>query len=394
MDSEAIVLKHLELQVDAQASELESLSREGITLLNAARQQRVAGDQIMALLGAEPAPMVSGHSMSAGAYTDSEQAAPDWDALREEAILTLQTEGLAPAEVQLPPSEHRLDATDVAAALGFGALGAFIPSLRAQRVGRGFIGDAFHDLQATADKNKLPSVVQLVFGRKPASFMDAGARGIFHRFRDGHDLLVALPQGVRELGWVRGPLEVFQHLLRDSFGGTGIPMPGSELIGRAYESLSGSRFLDDLVSPKDLSRYAAFRMTDAAATGITAMLLSTYAAARGIPKGSMRRPQLGVLAHGLCFVGIAACATIPGVQLLAARRSHLNYISLLALAKHAWAWRGLASHLQSENDEGFALIRDGTAQLEAYRGNSFVDDVDNQLRMAAQLATIEEHGSS
>ncbi|HEY6722624.1 MAG TPA: hypothetical protein VI197_01295 [Polyangiaceae bacterium] len=391
------MLKHLELQVNRQAAGLQDLSAQGAALLEMARRERATANGLAALLGvkdelsanARP-PTRLAQCLPFEAQSQQSRVQTEWATLVKEASIALQAEGISPEQVQLPRSEHELDTMDVVSALALGAIGAFLPSFRTQKVGRGLVGDAFHNLQEAADKNKLPQVVQSVFGRKPAAFMDAGAKGVFHRFQDGHDLLTAVPEGVRALGWVRGPLEVFQHLLRDSFGGTGVPLPGSDLIGKSFASLGGAH-VSEFLSPHELSKYAAFRMTDTVATGTTAALVSIYAAARKIPAGSMRLPQLGMLAHGLCFLGIAACSTIPGVQLLAARRSHLNYVSLLAVAKHAWVWHGMTNRLRLENDDGSERIRATREQLEVRRADLTVDAMDDQLRLAAYLTATGEN---
>ena len=381
MDEHAVVLKYLELCAERQSDALADLTAQTANLRNAAVTERVEGEKVMALLGLA----AYGHAPTPGSTMPLRvpfalPTGSSWATLHAEASLALKAEGIDPAGVRLPPSEHRLDVIDVAAAVVFGALGALAPSLGSRR---GLVGDAFGDIQRAADTERLPSLVQSLFGRHPAPFMDTGASGIYHRFCDGHDLLSALPVGVSALGWVRGPMQVFQHLLTDSFGATGIPLPGSDVVGSTIARVAGVSSINDLISPRDLSRYASLRMSDGVATGVTALLLWIYTKARKIPEGSMRRPKLGVLAHGLCLVGVAAAAAIPGLMHLVPFRSHINYVSLLALAKNAWAWHGQTVQLSAENDADFERIRIGSVELEACRGNGTPDAIHRELVFAA-----------
>lgn len=378
MNEHAIVLKHLGLRVAEQGERLQRLSAQRAAFLDAAGRERVEGEQLIELLGLDPPcpmPRLAKDVLAApGAPTRT-----DWSKVRDAAALSLRAVGVDPAGVRLPPSEHALDALDVAGALTFGALGALTPSLGSRR---GLVGDAFTEIQRAADTERLPHVVQAVFGRHPAPFMDAGASGIYHRFCDGHDLVAALPAAASKLGWVRGPVQVFQHLLTDSFGATGIPLPGSSIVGSAVARVAGVANIGDLISPRDLSRYAALRMSDGVATGVTSLLLAIYANARGISEGSPRRAKLGVLAHGLCLVGVAACASVPGLMHLVPFRSHINYVSLVALAKNVWAWRGLAAKLAAQNDADFELIRARLTQLEL-RAEFAPDSLRTELAFAA-----------
>lgn len=379
MDEHAVVLKYLELRASRQGDELAQLTRQGAALAGAVSHERAQGDELMALLGLEG----RGAPGSAGRPAPALQpAGVGWAALRDEAALALKAEGIEASGVRLPASEHRLDAADVAAALAFGALGALTPSLGSRR---GLVGDAFAEVQRAADTECLPGLLQSVFGRHPAPFMDAGASGIYHRFCDGHDLISALPVGVSTLGWVRGPLQVFQHLLTDSFGATGIPLPGSDLVGSSVARVAGVSSIKDLISPRDLSRYASLRMSDGVASGVTSLLLWIYTKVRGIPEGSMRRPKLGVLAHGLCLVGVAACAATPALMHLVPFRSHINYVSLAAVAKNAWAWRGLTTKLTADNNADFERIRIGCAELEACRAEASLDAIHRELEFAANV---------
>jgi len=91
-----------------------------------------------------------------------------------------------------------------------------------------------------------------------------------------------------------------------------------------------------------------------------------YSLARGVPETSLRRPKLGVLAHGLCLVGVAACTATPGLAHLVPSRSHLNYVSLVAMSKHAWSLRSLTQSLATQNDHNFERVLAGTLELEMF----------------------------
>jgi hypothetical protein len=387
MDDQAIVLKYLELRASAEDSIVGSLLEDAASAGNLAERFHARGNQLLAKLGQ---PLVAIAGSDQGRITrNAPTATLEWAQLRQEAFAALLAEGIEPSTVALPRSAHELDVTDVAAALSFGAIGALVPSLGSRR---GAVQEAFRQVQRTADSEHLPALVQGVFGRHPAAFMDSGASGMYHRFCDGHDLLTALPLGVAKLGLVRGPIQVFQHLLTDSFGSTGIPLPGTDLIGQAIARVAGVSNITDLISAKDLSRYASFRMSDAVASSATSFLLWAYGLSRGIPEGSMRKPKLGLLAHGLCLVGVAACAATPGLGHLVPFRSHLNYVSLIAMSKHAWTWRSLANSLAAENDATFGRIRAYTHALEEWgTATPSADCIQREFVAAAQsLATSEE----
>lgn len=382
MDEHAVILKYLELRAGRQGSEIQGLKADSAALVEEVTDERARGDELMSLLGLHAGSRDGKSARGRGGYPTLPPSESDWTSLRSEAVIALRAEGIEPTSVRLPASEHRLDVIDIAAALAFGALGALTPSLGSRR---GLVGDWLAVIQRAADTEHLPGLIQGIFGRHPAPFMDSGASGMYHRFCDGHDLLSALPRGASTLGWVRGPIEVFQHLLTDSFGATGVPLPGSDGIGRAVANLAGVSSINDLLSPRDLSRYAAVRTSDAVATGATSLLLSLYMSVRGIPEGSMRRPKLGVLAHGLCLVGVAACAAVPRLMHLVPYRSHVNYVSLMALGKNAWAWRDLTEKLTAENDADFEHIRASTLELETCRAAASPEAVHRELALAAKL---------
>jgi hypothetical protein len=311
------------------------------------------------------------------------QTVPDWPAVLAEAEACVRGAGEEPDALRLPPSTHGLDAADVVAALGIGVLGAAIPSLGSRG---GLIQDGFKKIQDWADANKLPAFIQAIFGRKPAAFMDEGASGVYHRFLAGHDLVTALPKAIRTLGWLRGPVEVFQHLLTDTFGRTGIPLPGSTTIAAAIANHVGMKSLSDLISGKNLSRYFGLRMTDVVATGTTSLLLWGYGKVRGVPEGSLRRPKLSLLGHGITFLAVAAMTAVPGLRLAFPFRSHLNYVSLVAMAKNAWQLHCGLARIGAAQDELEAVLQGSVDTLARVRaGLADVSRLEAELQRASLL---------
>lgn len=285
----------------------------------------------------------------------------------DDALEFLWSEGINPNQVTLPPSEHQLLAKDSQAALLFGGIGALFPVLGA---GRGLVIEALQSIQRVADGGKLPGIFQVVFGRGSAPFLDA-SKGKFHRFDGSHDLLNALPNGIMKLGLVRGSLEVSQHLLTDAFGVTGIPIPGSH-------ALAGH------LDPGILSRYAAFRLSDVAASGTTSFLLWLYFKQENIPESSMRRSQMALLAHSTCLAATFLSTALLGFA--AAVRSHLNFVSLGAMIQNYWKVRQMTTQLQASNDARFRALAESIAALKAGLDKPLdLAQTETEARAAARL---------
>jgi hypothetical protein len=269
--------------------------------------------------------------------------------------------------------------------VAIGVLSAWIPSIEFGQ--HGSLVDQFAKIQTLADNNQLPGVIQSIFGDgKPAAFMDGGASGPLHRFADGHDLLTALPEGVKQLGLVQGIIQVFQHLLRDSFGKTGIPLPGSTTIGDSIASTLGHEGgITKMIRPQDLSRYTGVRMTDVAATGSTSLMLWGYRKFRKYDAGGIQDCKLAIISHGVCFLAVASMAQmgIMPPQSLSGR-SFLNHVSLLAMMKNViQLWRinrAMTKRIAKMNVE----IEKSIAELQSSRKDAFRDDIDHDLRLMAK----------
>lgn len=356
-DELLIVLKALEIRAQRQASQIKSSAERAETAIDQAKSERAEWDSLLDEFELQRPERVAPQRFRKREITVPEEM--EWEEIVGESKSILDQEGIDSEELKLA-LPNQLDRHDVVAALTIGAISAVLPSIGGRH---GSMTGAFQRVQVAADKFQLPELVQKLFGNKPAQFMDAGAAGAFHRFVDGHDLLWAAPNAVKELGLARGIVEVFQHLIRDSFGPTGVPLPGSSLLGDAVaEQLGGSR-LSDVIPAKDLSRYAAIRMTDGVATCTTSLLLWGYLAFRGINSDSSRACKLAILAHGLCSVGVGVIACAPGLQVAAAGRSHVNYISIAAVARNAIKLASITRLRREENAERYRSLAAAVAHL-------------------------------
>lgn len=187
-----------------------------------------------------------------------------------------------------------------------------------------------------------------------------------------------------------GGMEVFQHPLRDSFGRTGIPLPGSTAVGDALAKHLGESGLSDLVAPRDLSRVAGLRMTDAVATGTTSLLLWGYGRTRGIESPSIRSAKLGILAHGLCSIAVAAVALVPALQAVVPYRSQVNYLSLAALTKNAVQLAQMTRRLRKGNLERFDVLERELGALQRMSAGEVPAEIDREIRLLTD-ATLNSH---
>lgn len=381
----AVVLKALEIRAQRQDQDLGTIQTEATEALTEARRERQEWEDLVTLVGGPSPRTTTPTSILPVTESVSLQpvGSPRWDQILQEAESILQEEGVDPAEIQLEVP-GALDKVDVVASLAFGALSAVLPSLGSRG---GLVKDAFQRIQEAADYHSLPDLIQSLFGDKPAAFMDAGAQGMYHRFIHGHDLFWAIPEGMNQLGFLTGVKEVFQHLLRDAFGRTGIPLPGSTLIGDAVAQILGKHGIADLIAPRDLSRYTGLQLADGVSTGTTSLLLWLYGKVRGIPSGSMRAARLAILAHGFCFVGVAMACAIPGLAMAFPYRSHLNYVSLAAMGKNTVQLWMLDRQLQNENARRFTELEHQLSELEQLRiENDLRQQIDQTLHVTAVTA--------
>jgi len=220
----------------------------------------------------------------------------------------------------------------------------------------------FSEIQTFADNGQLMTSCQKVFGKTPAPYLDIKDGGMYHRYIFGHDLFQAMPIGINIEG-LTGVVRVFQHLLHDSFGLTGFPLPGSTLILEAVAKATGISGISDLIkntdlAHSDLARYSGVRAVDGLATVISAILLWGYHKWQKTPEYSMKRPKMAIIAYGLATCGVAIAATIPGIAAMFPYRSHINYVCLTAMVKNSWQLNSMANKLKEESSRQIPVIEE------------------------------------
>jgi hypothetical protein len=386
-----VVLKALELRAVHQEATLGGSSLRADEAIKSAREEKGKWQELAQSIGfgkdAYTSLNTNAQQPKIGQPDSSESNdTQSWGDTINEARAQLRQEGIDPDEIKLKETGE-LTKLDVAASVVIGVLSAWIPSIEFGQ--HGSLVDQFAKIQTLADNNQLPGVIQSIFGDgKPAAFMDAKGweGGTYHRFVHGHDLLTALPGGVKQLGLVQGIIQVFQHLLRDSFGKTGIPLPGSTTIGDSIASTLGHEGgITDIIRPRDLSRYTGVRMTDVAATGSTSLMLWGYRKFRKYDAGGIQDCKLAIISHGVCFLAVASMAQmgIMPPQSLSGR-SFLNHVSLLAMMKNVvQLWRinrDMTKRIAKMNVE----IEKSIAELQSSRKDAFRDDIDHDLRLMAK----------
>ena len=245
---------------------------------------------------------------------------------------------------------------DITASIFIGIIGALVPSIKIQ--GNYSIVEGCDYIEELADKHKLPSILKSIFGDgQPANYMDSGPGGAYHRFSGGHDLceevFKVMFKGAGENGYIIGLKEVFQHLLRDSFGKTGIPIPGSTVFINFLNDKISTEGVSSFISKGELSKYAGFRMSDIGASGIVSLLLFAYRKIYQIPSNSINSSKLSILAHGICASAIAL-ASVAGLPMpTIAQRSHINYISLTAMGYNTFQLYLQLNQLKLKNRKEF-----------------------------------------
>lgn len=280
-----------------------------------------------------------------------------WVETYDWACEKVKSHGLDPLKIKLPPSEHDLSAKDIAFAFLIAAVTVSLPSLG----GRDYsIQHWFNKIQKSADNGQITEFLKMLFGNKPAPYLDIKDGGIYHRYIFGHDLLQAIPIGISEEG-LTGVVRVLQHLFRDSFGLTGFPLPGSTLFLEMVAKFSGASGISELIKNTDLShselaRYSGIRAVDGFASIITAILLWSYHKWQKTPESSMKRPKMAIIAYGLATFGVAIATTIPGLAALLPYRSHINYVCLVGMVKNSWQLKSMAKKLNQENDRQISII--------------------------------------
>lgn len=357
-----IVLKALELKSKEQDQQVGELEEEALALQRKAAAEGAAWGDIFSGLGLKQPQQEAVGEKHLPLFQKPET--PDWDTLVGASKESVAQRRLDPARLTLISATHQLTADDLVYCFIIAGLALILPSVG----GRHFsIQALFNHIQHLADRGQLPRLIQNIFGRTPAPWMDSPAGGMYHRYVSGHDLLTAVPKGLFVKGLV-GVKQVFQHLLTDSFGLTGVPVPGStaflELLGR----LLGHGGLEGLLkntrlSHSDLARYTGVRALDGFVAALLTALLWGYFKWQGVPRDSLRQPKMGLLAHGLCSVGLVGLTSIPFLAPLFPFRSHINYISLLGVIKNVRRLNTMTEKMRLENKEAVLEIEQNISTL-------------------------------
>lgn len=338
-----------------------------------------------------------------------EKPTNNWDDLITKCSDYLREEGIEPENLTLPPTEHDLTKRDILFAFIIATIVIILPSLgegegKGQKRKMGKIKYKLDQLQKNADKGKIDEfkidkfkvgkleideielgkgkfgeVLKLIFGdeKKVAEFMDFGPKGAYHRYLSGHDLLTAFPKGIKE----SKVIEVFQHLLRDSCGATGIPAIGSTVFLNMVAKLNNKENIDSLIKSldgighKDISQYTGVRMEDIGGSLSASLLLFGYNKLNKIPKHSMRKEKMAIITHGLIIVGIMILVHIDKVKTFFPKRSHINHVSLKLLVKNMLSLNFKANALGKENKRLSKNIENRLENLKEQYLNSYNDNV-------------------
>lgn len=243
----------------------------------------------------------------------------------EEVLRFLRGRGVDPGALNVPRTMHCLAPTDAGAAIAVGLIGALAPSVSVTPRA----ADSLASVLQRAQDAGLKDAVESVLGSSASSVIDR-LPGQLHRFRDhSHDLgrLIVEPFLERTSGRV-DPRRLISHLFVDACGATGVPLPGSTYIRQWLR-------LFDVSDPRMArlhSRFAAYRHTDVVGTALTSAGLRLYTWLGEIPADSLRRPKLGIIAHGTTAYAIGALALVD--PFFAARRSLVNWSSTALLVKN------------------------------------------------------------
>ena len=259
----------------------------------------------------------------------------------EEVGAFLRANGLDPEKLDLPKGSHSLDATDVGAAIAFGIIGALAPSISVTGKRADTVASAFQQAQ----DGRLKDIVESAMGSTESELIDS-MPGQLHRFADhSHDLARVAFDGLSANPATRvSAVRLVAHLVVDAFGATGIPLPGSTYVREWMGLLDPT---DSRVSRLH-SKLAAYRHTDLLGAGVTSMGIAVYGWWREIPGGSLRRPKVGIIAHGTCAYAITALAAVNPA--FAARRSMLNWASAGLFARNMIALTLGAKRLRAETE--------------------------------------------
>jgi len=240
-------------------------------------------------------------------------------------------------------SYDRMTIADIAISILAGGIGAVIPKLSHDFLDHiheeysnvnGLLGKIFNHQGEWIDTHIINETKRVV-------------KGPFHRFRpDGmHDPinLSGLFTSWKQFGVIKGTVKYIIHLSLDSFSQTGLPVPGTSNFLFWIRETFGMK----LFGLKDQSAFAGIRMADILQAGATQGIISMYMHLLDVPKDSLRRPQLGIRAHGISIVGSTyiACST-QNVNML----SKISYPACILFAKNCWTFYKNLNNITKESE--------------------------------------------
>lgn len=252
-------------------------------------------------------------------------------------------------DIKFANSPSNLDIYDYLFAVFFGVAGATISSSKQIE---GFL-DQIHK-HASGDKRNSNSV-QSVIGNLLTHQGDAmdipmgssnfinrqgdNSYGLFHRLFWGHDILSTNSDNpillmIKSDGLLIGIIQVFRHLIADTFSKQGLPLPGSSYLDYIRDDEKLSNALLNIVQEfatqngnksmaQEYYRHMfTIRAQDVMAQGLVYAAAKGYFKFRGI-KDQTRQRQYKVLSYSVNFITHALIGTI--------RQSGIPYVSWPAL---------------------------------------------------------------
>lgn len=266
-----------------------------------------------------------------------------YDSLVEQSRF-FNSEHNGPKNNELLENFDGLTPYDVGISILAGSMGAIIPKLTSSFFdnihsklshSNGLLGKIFNHDGEWIDSKLLEN------GRRVV-------KGPFHRYRpDGkHDLLnlSGLITSIQQFGILKGTLKYIIHLSLDCCSQTGIPVPGTTNFLYWIRKTFGMK----LFSLKDQSEFAGIRMGDIAQVGVTSGILVLYCHYIGVPKDSLRNPQLGILSHGISTVGSAFVATqTNNAKML----SKIFYPACTVFIKNCWSFYRKLNNITKESEK-------------------------------------------
>lgn len=364
----AIVLKAIELRNNEFDNKVDRIDKKASESLSEAKKEKEEwrnlkaeffGEEFLNTLEEEKKDLVP-DNIETVVSTDKKS----WEDTVKNCSELLKSKGIDPSGISLPPTKHDLTKTDILSAVLIATIVITLPSMGSKR---GKLKEKLNQIQENADNGKINKLLKKIFGDgHVADYLDKH-KGTYHRFVSGHDPLIAMFNGVSKEG-LKGIIRVFQHLLRDSCGITGIPVPGTTAFLKVISNFKGIS-VDQLIKESDfmhknLSEYTALRAEDGLSTALASGLLFGYNKLQDIPDHSMRKPKMAIITHGLITIGVIIATSIKGVAPNFPKRSRINYFSLLAMGKNCLQLKLMINKISKANRRRLDKIESNLEELE------------------------------